>query len=104
MLFRSKVKEVEKKWRELEEAEIKWLEGVKKQLEEEKRVEEQHVAELRSEEGAVEWRRVALAAPSPEAGPSRVSPWQPKWIAKGANCGGVEEGGAGSAVTQGWPE
>ena len=67
---------------EIEEVEMRRLAQEKDRLE--KEVEEQRGAQLRRAERAVEWRRVALAAPSPpKAGPSRTPLGQPERSVRG---------------------
>ena len=60
---------------------IKRLEGEKESLEGEKRAEEWCMVEK-----MVEWRRAVLAAPSPEAGPSRATLRRPERSTTEASC------------------
>ena len=84
--LKGEIEEVERKWRELEEAELRRLAQERDRLEAEKRIEEQRGVQLCGAERAVEQRRVALVALSPpEAGPSRAPPGQPKRSARGVD-------------------
>ena len=104
--LRQEVEEAEREWKELEEVEIKRLEEEKERLEGEKRAEEQHAVGLHMAEKVVEWRRVALAVPSPEAGPSRAPPWQPgRTVGQGSwpprkTVHGVSHGGCDASGNQ----
>ena len=81
------IEEVERQWRELEEAEIERVMWEKEKLEEEKWVEQWHVATLHGSERAVERRWAALVALPPEAGLSWAPPQKPERTVKGADQG-----------------
>ena len=54
--LRWEIEEVEREWRELEEAEVERLTWEKEKLEEENRAEQRHAAALHESERAAEWR------------------------------------------------
>ena len=85
--LRWEIEEPEREWRELKEAEVERLTREKEKLEEENRAEQWHTAALHGSERAAEWRRAALVALLPEAGPSWAPPQMPERTMKGAHQG-----------------